>query len=146
MHAIPLIAEPVPTPEGPEARLARAAALLQALGACAGEVLAALQVGDLERMEAALAARDDLIRHAASTLDEIHGAGSPDADAGEAGLAALLPFALEVQEIDARCALALAAEHRRAGRELDSLDGEEAVRTAYGRGPAPEGRRINLVR
>jgi small-conductance mechanosensitive channel len=107
---------------------------------------AALQ-GDMERVEAALQDRQDTIDALDPALSALlqEGDGEPS-DAVRSLLERISVAAMRVQEAEERLRGTLEHERARITRSLGRMDGQEAVRTAYGHGPGRPSQVSRLIR
>lgn len=128
--------------------LQNAHTLLECFANYAETAVAALDAGRIDELESALEAREGLLPALDELLNGLSGrGGSGEPAIADTELLGLRVHAQRVQSIDTRLRVALGAEQQRLSRELDLLDDEEAIRSAYGQQGRPsEGRTINIVR
>jgi hypothetical protein len=139
-------------PNSPESRvdgageefLARARSLLQTYSEAAERALAALGAADLDGVDAALEERQHILPILDPLFAQIRDATPASLPAKDAE--ALRTLALAAEALDTKLKISLASEKQRISHEVDLLDNEEAVRSAYGQTSPTEGRRIDLVR
>jgi hypothetical protein len=114
------------------------------ISARAGE---ALDRGDAVEILTLLEKRQALQTDAEQRLASLPsgGHGQTSSDSVEYPRAQLLKAMLRLREADKQLRVALRTEHERLGAELDRMDGEQAVRTAYGVS-ARDPHTIDLVR
>lgn len=116
----------------------RAEALIDCYIAITADGIAAIPVGNLAALEDCLAARADVAPVLEALLAELD-------DAPDTRLH-LLERLLEAQALDKRLEVALGSALQGVEKELEQLEGDAAIRSAYGQTPRHEGRSINLVR
>ncbi|MEX2570310.1 MAG: hypothetical protein WD737_03325 [Gemmatimonadota bacterium] len=126
--------------------VARAHTLFDCFAAITERGLEAVAAGDFQGVDDAVGARQDLIR----ILDDVFGSlldpSGPATQRSADDLNALRDHAEAVHVTDAKLKLALGAERQRLAHEIDALDDEEAIRSAYGQTQRTDGRTINIVR
>jgi hypothetical protein len=121
--------------------------LLSRMEALALQAIAALQADDTGTLLATLDERERCRLEAEPLLEAVHLTREDRRAAGamEPLVAALLASAESLRSADERLKLALAAQRDQLARELDRLDDDAAVRSAYGQAP-PRTRSLNIVR
>lgn len=115
---------------------AEAIRLLDRMTQLAASAADELERGDADRLAPLLDEREALIARADPLLRRIPTAASTDA---------VLSAALRLQAADSRLTLALASGLHETARELDQMETEEVVRSAYGQRRAERGS-IDIVR
>lgn len=115
--------------------------MLDSFIAVTENAIGSLSNGRFSEVEDALVARNDLIPRLGVLLDVVQNGPAEDIE-----MKALRKQLRTIQDLDTRLRISLDAEFQRVGREMDLLDSEEAILTAYGHAPRTGGRNIDLTR
>ena len=117
-----------------------------------GEARAAFDAGDFDRLERVLDERDAIGSAIDSLLERVASISNPSATPGsrfaageETDLEPLREAMAEARVADALLVAALESSLAQIGREMDQMESDQVVRSAYGQAP-PKRRQINLVR
>jgi hypothetical protein len=127
-------------------------ALLERAGRLSAEALAAVDAGDGDEVLRLLLERgkvlersDACLRRLRTIRDDLARLSGPAASAVDGVLAELRGVASALEPPGTRLMLALESERDRLGRELDQIESDGAVRTAYGQKPGAA-RHLDVVR